>query len=100
MKAICTYQTQYKLKSGDNVTWTNYDDTLHTKTSGSGTDENRGAMFDSGMMGKGKTFEHTFATAGEYPYFMYGTPGYDRQGYCILANDMKTYNFYCWCIDD
>jgi plastocyanin len=76
MKAICTYQTQYKLKSGDTVTWTNDDDdTLHTKTSGSGTDENRGAMFDSGMMGKGKTFEHTFATAGEYPYFCMVHPG-------------------------
>jgi plastocyanin len=28
-----------------------------------------GAKFDSGMMATGKTFEHTFTTAGEYTYF-------------------------------
>ena len=54
---------------GDTVTWTNDDETLHTVTSGSGTDENMGVLFESGMMGKGKTFEHTFTVAGEYPYF-------------------------------
>jgi plastocyanin len=54
---------------GDTVIWTNDNDALHTVTSGSGTDENMGAEFDSGMMAIGKTFEHTFTTAGEYPYF-------------------------------
>jgi plastocyanin len=58
-----------QVKVGDTVSWTNDDDTLHTVTSGSGTDENAGASFDSGMMGAGKIFEHTFTTAGEYPYF-------------------------------
>jgi plastocyanin len=65
-----------QVKVGDTVSWTNDDDTLHTVTSGSGTDENAGASFDSGMMGAGKTFEHTFTTAGEYPYF------------CIVHPDM------------
>jgi plastocyanin len=65
-----------QVKVGDTVGWTNDDDTLHTVTSGSGTDENAGASFDSGMMGTGKIFEHTFTTAGEYPYF------------CILHPDM------------
>jgi plastocyanin len=65
-----------QVKVGDTVTWTNDDDTLHTVTSGSGTDENMGALFDSGMMGKGKTFEHIFTAAGEYPYF------------CIVHPDM------------
>ena len=55
-----------QVKVGDTVSWTNDDDTLHTVTSGSGTDENAGASFDSGMMGTGKIFEHTFTTAGEY----------------------------------
>jgi|SRR5215213_5397056 plastocyanin len=58
-----------QVKVGDTVTWTNDDDTLHTVTSGSGADENMGTTFNSGMMAKGKTFEHTFRTAGEYPYF-------------------------------
>jgi plastocyanin len=65
-----------QVKVGDTVSWTNDDDTLHTVTSGSGTDENAGASFDSGMMGTGKIFEHTFTTAGEYPYF------------CIVHPDM------------
>jgi plastocyanin len=65
-----------QVKVGDTVSWTNDDDTLHTVTSGSGTDENAGASFDSGMMGTEKIFEHTFTTAGEYPYF------------CIVHPDM------------
>jgi plastocyanin len=65
-----------QVKIGDTVTWTNDDETLHTVTSGSGTDENMGVLFDSSMMGKGKTFEHTFTVAGEYPYF------------CIVHPDM------------
>jgi plastocyanin len=58
-----------QVKVGDSVAWTNDDETLHTVTSGSGTDENMGVLFDSGMMGKGKTFGLTFTVAGEYPYF-------------------------------
>jgi plastocyanin len=65
-----------QVKVGDTVTWTNTDDALHTVTSGSGTDENMGAEFDSGMMSTGKTFEHTFGTTGEFPYF------------CIIHPDM------------
>ena len=65
-----------QVRVGDTVSWTNDDDTLHTVTSGSGTDENAGTSFDSGMMGTGKIFEHTFTTSGEYPYF------------CIVHPDM------------
>ena len=65
-----------QVNAGDTVTWTNTDDALHTVTSGSGTDENMGAEFDSGMMSTGKTFEHTFGAAGEFLYF------------CIIHPDM------------
>ena len=58
-----------QVKVGDTVTWINDDETLHTVTSGSGTDENMGVLFESGMMGKGKSFGHTFTVAREYPYF-------------------------------
>jgi plastocyanin len=72
-----------QVKIGDSVSWTNDDDTLHTVTSGSGTDENAGAFFDSGMMSTGKIFEHTFTTAGEYPYFCIVHP--DMTGKVIVS---------------
>ena len=64
------------VKVGDNVTWTNDYTMFHTMTSGTGTsDTNKGKEFDSGLSGPttltttGKTFDHKFATAGEFPYF-------------------------------
>jgi plastocyanin len=68
---------------GDTVSWINDDDTLHTVTSGSGTDENAGASFDSGIMGTGKIFEQTFTRAGEYPYFCIVHP--DMTGKVIVS---------------
>ncbi|HYG00426.1 MAG TPA: plastocyanin/azurin family copper-binding protein [Candidatus Saccharimonadales bacterium] len=60
---------------GQTVVWTNDDSAFHTVTSGSVGTPDAGKAFDSGLAGptaltsKGKTFEHTFDTAGEYPYF-------------------------------
>ncbi len=60
---------------GQTVVWTNDDSAFHTVTSGSAGAADAGKLFDSGLTGptaltsKGKTFEHTFDTAGEYPYF-------------------------------
>ncbi len=60
---------------GQTVVWTNDDSAFHTVTSGSAGAPDVGKAFDSGLAGptalttKGKTFEHTFDTAGEYPYF-------------------------------
>jgi plastocyanin len=58
---------------GQTVVWTNDDTAFHTVTSGTvGAPDQK---FDSGLQGptalttKGKTFEHTFDAAGEYPYF-------------------------------
>jgi plastocyanin len=63
-------------KAGSTVTWTNDDIQFHTITSGTGiSDPNKGKDFDSGLSGptalttKGKTFSHTFANAGQFPYF-------------------------------
>jgi plastocyanin len=58
-----------EVEVGDTVIWTNDDDSLHTVTSGSVTDENMGEEFDSRFMSTGKTFEHKFTSEGEYPYF-------------------------------
>ena len=62
------------VKVGSGVTWTDKDTTAsHTVTSGTGyNDPNKGKEFDSGlstMLTFGKTFSHTFNTAGEIPYF-------------------------------
>jgi plastocyanin len=62
-------------KVGQTVVWTNDDSAFHTVTSGSVGAADAGKAFDSGLAGptaltaKGKTFEHKFDTAGEYPYF-------------------------------
>jgi plastocyanin len=62
-------------KVGQTVVWTNDDSAFHTVTSGSAGAPDAGKAFDSGLAGptaltaKGKTFEHKFDTAGEYPYF-------------------------------
>lgn len=62
------------VKVGSSVIWTDKDTTAsHTVTSGTGyNDPNKGKEFDSGlstMLTFGKTFSHTFNTAGEIPYF-------------------------------
>jgi plastocyanin len=60
-------------KVGQTVVWTNDDSAFHTVTSG--TTGAPDGKFDSGLQGptalivKGKTFEHKFDAAGEYPYF-------------------------------
>lgn len=63
-----------QVKVGQTVVWTNNDSAFHTVTSGLPGQPDAGKLFDSGlqgptaMTGKGKTFEHTFDTAGEFDY--------------------------------
>jgi len=47
---------------GDTVTWTNRDEFPHTVSS------DTPGVFDSGSMGNGGTFSHTFAQAGTFAY--------------------------------
>jgi plastocyanin len=51
-----------EVKVGETVTWINDDSGRHTVTSEDG-------VFDSAMMGNGKSFSFTFDKADEYPYF-------------------------------
>jgi len=53
------------------VVWTNMDTVGHTVTSGIPGDPDPGSRFDSSfpLMETGETFEYTFDTTGEYPYF-------------------------------
>src|SRR5919112_3321925 len=62
--------TPVNVAVGTNVTWTNNDATLHTVYSGSPQDAaNSGTLFKSDFMSKGKTFSHTFDTAGTFDYY-------------------------------
>ena len=47
---------------GTAVKWTNNDGVSHTVTSNDGT------SFDSGTLGAGSNYSHTFTTAGTFPY--------------------------------
>ena len=50
------------VKVGAVVTWVNEDSAAHTATSTDGT-------FDSDILRRGQTYNFTFGTVGEYPYF-------------------------------
>ncbi|AJM93297.1 multicopper oxidase domain-containing protein [Nitrosopumilus piranensis] len=56
------YPKVTQIKSGDTITWTNKDISVHTVTS---NDD----LFDSGMMMPGDTFEQTFENVGLYEYY-------------------------------
>ena len=61
-----------EVKVGQKVVWTNNDSVQHTVTSGTSGSPDSGKEFDSGLtklLNKGDTFEHTFAAAGEFPFY-------------------------------
>jgi len=53
---------------GTTVTWNNEDSFMHTVTSGT-PDEGPSGIFDSDILGAGKSFEHTFTSAGTTDYY-------------------------------
>ena len=53
-----------KVTTGTKVTWTNNDPADHTASA----DKGDAAKYDSGHLGKGKSFSFTFAKAGTYKY--------------------------------
>lgn len=57
------------IRVGESVRWTNNDFVPHTVTSGNPGDADAGSQFDSGLMGRGATFQRQFNAAGEYIYF-------------------------------
>jgi plastocyanin len=57
---------EIEVRSGDTVVWTNDDSEDHTVTQGTLLQGQN--VFDSGIFGTGKTFEHTFDKPGEFEY--------------------------------
>ena len=56
-----------QVSAGGTVTWTNNDAQPHTATSGENAAPD--GVFDSAVLAAHKSFSHTFAEAGEYPYY-------------------------------
>ena len=54
---------------GGEVSWLNEDTAAHTVTSGDIKGEGPDGIFDSSLLGPGKTFSHTFTEAGTFKYF-------------------------------
>jgi plastocyanin len=75
------YPNPVEVNVDQTVLWTNEDFSFHTVTSGDVSDTNSVRLFDSGLAGpgalssSGKTFEYTFKSAGEYPYYCTLHPG-------------------------
>jgi plastocyanin len=53
------------INNGDTVTWRNTSESVHTVTSVTGK------LLDSGDIGPGETFSHTFTEAGTFSYYCY-----------------------------
>ena len=72
----CFIPYEITVDVGDEVTWSNDDSAAHTVTSGSAADGPSG-VFDSSLFLAGTTFSHTFASAGDVPYFCMVHPWMD-----------------------
>ncbi len=70
MQTIKFVPSELAIAMGTTVTWTNEDDVQHSTTSDTG-------IWDSGLLGNGQTYSHTFADPGVYPYYctLHGAPG-------------------------
>jgi plastocyanin len=66
--AHCFEPEEITIKVGDIIEWKNYDDSIHTVTSGD-TIVGPTGLFDSGVAEPDATFALKFNTPGEYPYF-------------------------------
>jgi plastocyanin len=63
----CFVPSAVTIPVGTTITWSNDDTAAHTVTSGK--DVTPDGVFDSSLFMAGKTFSHTFDSAGEYPYY-------------------------------
>lgn len=75
MQAIAFVPAEVTITVGQRVRWTNLDPVLHTTTNGNPGDADAGAIWDSGNMASGDTFEHQFEEEGEFIYFCEIHPG-------------------------
>ena len=65
----CFQPAEAEVDVGGEVTWTNGDTAAHTVTSGDIKEAGPDGMFDSSLLGPGKTFSFTFTELGTFKYF-------------------------------
>jgi len=56
------------INAGDTVVWTNDDSIVHTVTAASSSGSFTNNVYDSGALGAGSPFSHTFTSAGTFAY--------------------------------
>ncbi len=61
IKGFAFTPKELQVRAGDTVVWTNMDSATHTVTE-------EDPLFDSGNLGAGATFSHTFPDAGSFAY--------------------------------
>lgn len=66
--AHCFEPEEITIKEGQIIEWKNYDDAMHTITSGS-PEDGPTSLFDSGLAAPDATYALKFEVAGDYPYF-------------------------------
>ena len=66
--AHCFEPEEITIKEGQVIEWKNYDDAMHTITSGD-PEEGPTGLFDSGLAAPDATYALKFDVAGTYPYF-------------------------------
>ena len=66
--AHCFEPEEITIKEGQIIEWKNYDDAMHTITSGGPSDGPTG-LFDSGIAESDATYALKFDVVGDYPYF-------------------------------
>ncbi len=72
---------------GDTVEWKNAGATIHTATSGYGSnDPTAGTLFDSGVMSAGASYRHVFTAAGKIPYFCLPHEFFGMKGAVSVVN--------------
>lgn len=72
------------------VTWTNYDETIHTVTEGSNNISDLVPKFDSGMIGINKSYNFTFNNKGTFDYYCILHPF--MTGKIVVSGDSNNYN--------
>jgi plastocyanin len=65
----CYYPDTITVSPNTVIAWTNIDNTAHTVTSGSPSENSTGTVFDSDMIGPGGTYSFIFISSGTYDYF-------------------------------
>ncbi|MFQ5807702.1 MAG: plastocyanin/azurin family copper-binding protein [Phycisphaerae bacterium] len=69
MEGIAFVPKEVTIRQGGRVRWSNFDAVFHTVTSGNPGDADAGAIWASGLLRSGESFERQFDEVGEFIYF-------------------------------